>query len=311
MCTRGPAMSVRAGATTRSTPAPSRSQPSRFRTPPVRPRDAVTATVSTPRRATALGTLVSEPTTGTVDPSAASPGGMQAPTTCSPAYGSRCSSATRASTSSRPPTTRTRWDHVLERPPRVVQRLACAPAADQEEQRPGDERHRQHETRELELDHVAGDRDQAPEVHAGAHDPSVLVPAHAEHPAVVRPGHREHRDPGDGEQRPDHEVGRELDVGGAREREGLAVEHRAQQHSAREDDGDDGRVEQARGAWRGCAASACQAPGSARRRPGRPRERAPSAPAPPRSCVPSLVPVRRPRAARPGRPQGPRRVSDG
>ena len=80
------------------------------------PRDAVTATVSTPSRLTASGTLVSEPTTGTDVASAASPGGMHAPTTLSPAYGSRSQLRDEVlDLGSRPPTTRTRCDHRLDR----------------------------------------------------------------------------------------------------------------------------------------------------------------------------------------------------
>ena len=76
---------------------------------------------------------------------------------------------------------------------------------------PTEKAKRQHEPRQLELDHVAGDGDEAPEVHAGAHHAAVLVAADSEDAAVVGAGGDQHADPGDGEDRSDHDVRRQLD----------------------------------------------------------------------------------------------------
>ena len=93
--------------------------------------------------------------------------------------------------------------------PGPVQDLAGRPPADQQQERPHHEAHGQNEARQLELRHVAGDRDQAPEVDAGAGDPAVLVAADAEHLAVVRAGEDQHHRPAQRQQRPHQDVDRE------------------------------------------------------------------------------------------------------
>ncbi len=142
-----------------------------------------------------------------------------------------------------------------------VQDLAGRPPADQQQERPDHETHGQDEARQLELRHVAGDRDQAPEVDAGAGDPAVLVAADAEHLAVVGTGEHQHARPAQCQQRTHQDVHREparplCDVGEERQsaqqvRQRAAGDHQvavqqvvADEQCRRERGGDQERVEQ-------------------------------------------------------------------
>ncbi len=191
-CTRGPATSISPGATTRSTPAPSSSQPSRLSTLLLMPREEVTATVSAPVAATACGTVVSVPTVGTSSPSRIrmrSPPGTQAPTTSRPAYGERRSWTTRSRTSSGAPTDEDPVGPAAAAGPGPVQQLAGDPPPEQQRRGAYGEGHGEEATGQLDVSKEADDRDEAPVAQAGVGEALVLLHTNPEDLAVVDTGH--------------------------------------------------------------------------------------------------------------------------
>ena len=102
---RGPATSVRAGATSRSTPVPSSAQAIRRRTSGVSPSECATATVSAFTDSTTSRTCPTDTTPGAVRSA-----GRHTPTTRRPEYELACSLATSWSRAMPSPTTSTRCE---------------------------------------------------------------------------------------------------------------------------------------------------------------------------------------------------------